>query len=219
MANKRTLPHSSCAMQTLTAHCSLIFTALTHFQPRVILKFSPGGGRGGAVVLSTESQINLDAVKAICSLPDDLYRLRWVSYAYYDIHRRLAKKFGANASWPAFARWSAYTISEALRLDQVNPRLEEALREHSLPERVTGPLVAIQKQLRSLDDGAMPTVLASGTASCSTRLLTRWSASWIGSRPRRKKTPAIGSGTRPASHPSNRRTSSERATSSGCATE
>ena len=114
------------------------------------------------MVLSTENQIDLNTVKAICSLPDDLYRLRWVSYAYYDIHRRLAKKFGANGSWPAFARWSAYTISEALRLDQVNPRLEEALREHSLPERVTGPLVAIQKQLRSLDDGAMPTVLALG---------------------------------------------------------
>lgn len=112
--------------------------------------------------LSTERQINLDAVEAICCLPDDLYRLRWVSYAYYDIADRLAKRFGQNASWPAFARWSAYTIGEALRLDRVNPRLEDALREHSLPERVTGPLVAIQKQLRSLDDGAMPTVLALG---------------------------------------------------------
>src|SRR6476469_6118744 len=89
-----------------------------------------GGWKGRAVVLSTENQINLDAIKAICSLPDDLYRLRWVSYAYYDIHKRLAKKFGANASWPAFARWSAYTISEALRRGQGNPPLTAALRYH-----------------------------------------------------------------------------------------
>jgi hypothetical protein len=149
-------------MQTLAAHRGLAFAALTHFRQRVILAFSPGGERGGAVELSTERPIDLNAVKAICRLPDDLYRLRWVSYAYYDIANRLAVNFGQNASWPAFARWSAYTISEALRLDRVNPRLEEVLREYSLPERVTGPLVAIQRQLRSLDDGAMPTVLALG---------------------------------------------------------
>jgi hypothetical protein len=114
------------------------------------------------VELSTESPINLDAVEAICCLPDDLYRLRWVSYAYHDIAKRLAVGLGENASWPTFARWSAFTISEALRLDQVNPRLEEVLRDHSLPERFTGPLVSIQKQLRNLDDGAMPVVLALG---------------------------------------------------------
>lgn len=102
------------------------------------------------------------AIEAICCLPDDLYRLRWVSYAYYDIARRLATRLGNDATWPAFARWSAYTISEALRLDQVNPRLEEVLREHALPPSVTGPLVAVQRRLRSLDDGAMPTVLALG---------------------------------------------------------
>jgi hypothetical protein len=114
------------------------------------------------VVLSTERPIDLDAVKEICCLPDDLYRLRWVSYAYYDIHKRLARNFGKNASWPAFARWSAYTISEALRLDRPNKRLAEVLRENALPDKVSGPLVAIQRRLRSLDDGAMPVVLALG---------------------------------------------------------
>jgi hypothetical protein len=74
----------------------------------------------------------------------------------------LANGLGENASWPTFAQWSAYTISEALRLDRVNPRLEEVLREHALPPRVTGPLVEMQKRLRRLDDGAMPTVLALG---------------------------------------------------------
>ena len=71
----------------------------------------PSGERGGALELSTERPIDRAAVEAICCLPDDLYRLRWVSYAYHDIATRLAAKLGANATWPAFARWSAYTIS------------------------------------------------------------------------------------------------------------
>ncbi len=112
--------------------------------------------------LSTQGPVDPDAIEAICALPDDLFRLRWISYAYYTIARRLAKGLGANASWPAFARWSAYTISEALRLDEVNPRLEEVLREYALPPKTTAPLVAIQRRLRCLDDGAMPTVLALG---------------------------------------------------------
>jgi len=112
--------------------------------------------------LSTQPSISREAVEAICCLPDDLYRLRWVSYAYHDIAERLAVKLGENASWPAFARWSAYTISEALRLDRINPRLKEVLHDHALPERLAGPLVSIQKQLRNLDDGAMPVVLALG---------------------------------------------------------
>ncbi len=112
--------------------------------------------------LSTERPIDVDAVEAICCLPDDLYRLHWVSYAYNDLSQRLAQGLGENASWPTFARWSAFTIGEALRLDEVNPRLEEVLRECALPASVSGPLVQIQKRLRSLDDGAMPTVLALG---------------------------------------------------------
>ena len=113
--------------------------------------------------LTTESPIDTDAVEAICCLPDDLYRLRWVSYAYYDLSTRLSAKVGENnATWPAFARWSAYTISESLRVDRVNPRLKEVLRQHALPDGVAGPLVEIQKRMRSLDDGAMPTVLALG---------------------------------------------------------
>jgi len=114
------------------------------------------------VELNTSTRITTAAVREICDLKDDLYRLRWVSYAYDDLARRLDPKLGGNASWPAFARWSAFTISEALRLDQVNPRLEDVLRRHALPQRVTGPLVEIQKRLRSLDDGAMPTILALG---------------------------------------------------------
>lgn len=112
--------------------------------------------------LSTELPIDSAAVEAICCLPDDLYRLRWVSFAYSDLAKRLAKKLGENATWPAFARWSAYTISESLRLDRPNPRLEEVLRQYALPAKVVGPLVEIQRKLRSLDDGAMPVVLALG---------------------------------------------------------
>jgi hypothetical protein len=114
------------------------------------------------VALSTERRIDTGAVEEICLLPDDLYRLRWVSYAYHDLSERLAVKLGTNATWPTFARWSAYTISETLRLDRVNPRLEEVLRRHVLPARAVRPLVQIQRKLRSLDDGAMPTVLALG---------------------------------------------------------
>jgi hypothetical protein len=114
------------------------------------------------VGLSTGLPIDTDAVEAICSLPDDLYRLRWVSYAYHDLSKRLGAKLGENATWPSFARWSAYTISESLRIDQVNPRLKELLQLHALPANVVGPLVEIQKKLRSLDDGAMPTVMALG---------------------------------------------------------
>jgi hypothetical protein len=119
------------------------------------------------MTLSTEAAIDADAIESICCLPDDSYRLRWVRYAYHDISERLAGRetsrgLGENASWPTFAQWSAYTISEALRLDRVNPRLEEVLREHALPPKVTGPLVEMQKRMRRLDDGAMPTVLALG---------------------------------------------------------
>ncbi len=117
------------------------------------------------MVLTTSNpdwKIDPDAVQEICCLPDDLYRLRWISYAYWNIDHRLRAKFDSNASWPGFARWSAYTISEALRLDDLNPRLADVLRRYSLPDRVVGPLVQIQRELRALDDGAMPTVLALG---------------------------------------------------------
>ena len=56
--------------------------------------------------LSTEVPIDVDAIEHICCLPDDLYRLRWVSYAYHDISDRLAEGLGRNASWPTFAEWS-----------------------------------------------------------------------------------------------------------------
>ncbi len=114
------------------------------------------------MVLDTSQKIGPDEVEAICSLPDDLFRLRWVTYAYYDISKRLAVGLKDNSPWPTFARWSAFTISEALRLDEVNPRLEEVLRRHALPAAVAEPLVALQQKLRSLDNGAMPTVLALG---------------------------------------------------------
>ena len=125
----------------------------------------PAGSDADARVdLRSDRPIDTNAVETICRLPDDLYRLRWVSYAYYDLSRRLDDKLGSatNATWPAFARWSAYTISEALRLDRPNPRLEEVLKDHMIPEKLVEPLVAVQRRLRSLDDGAMPTVLALG---------------------------------------------------------
>jgi hypothetical protein len=106
--------------------------------------------------------IDTAAVEAICCLPDDLYRLRWVSYAYHDLSKRLTRGLGENASWPSFARWSAYTISESLRVDRVNPRLEQLLQHHALPSRVVKPLLEVQRRLRSLDHGALPTVMALG---------------------------------------------------------
>jgi ER-bound oxygenase mpaB/B'/Rubber oxygenase, catalytic domain len=114
------------------------------------------------VGLSTGTRIDTAAVEAICCLQDDLYRLRWVSYAYHDLSERLTEGLGQNASWPSFARWSAYTISEALRIDRPNPRLEELLAHHALPPKVVRPLVEVQKRMRSLDHGAMPTVMALG---------------------------------------------------------
>ena len=44
------------------------------------------------MVLSTADpnwHVDEHAVEEICCLPDDLYRLRWVSYAYWDIDNRL----------------------------------------------------------------------------------------------------------------------------------
>jgi hypothetical protein len=114
-------------------------------------------------LLDTSRTFDVAAVEAICEIPDDAYRLQWVSYAYYKLAEELSENFGKNnASWPSFARWSAFTIAEALRLDEVNPRLEEVLRQHVLPPRVAHALVEIQRRLRSLDDGAMPAVLALG---------------------------------------------------------
>src|SRR5205085_4421936 len=43
-----------------------------------------------------------------------------------------------------------------------NPRLEALLQHHALPNRVVRPLVEVQKRMRGLDHGAMPTVMALG---------------------------------------------------------
>jgi ER-bound oxygenase mpaB/B'/Rubber oxygenase, catalytic domain len=126
------------------------------------VKGGPVGLDIAGVGLDTERAIDTEMVARICCLPDDLFRLRWVSYAYHNLDERLSVGLGDNASWPAFARWSAYTIGEALRLDEVNPRLEDVLRDHALPARITGPLVRMQRYVRTLDDGAMPRMLALG---------------------------------------------------------
>jgi ER-bound oxygenase mpaB/B'/Rubber oxygenase, catalytic domain len=113
------------------------------------------------VALSTRSRVGTATIEQICSLPDDLYRVRWVEFAYYDLSDQLRPVLGGNASWCTFARWSTYTIGEALRLDQPNARLEAILREDWV-KPFASVLKNIEHRLRNVDRGAIPILLAAG---------------------------------------------------------
>jgi hypothetical protein len=75
--------------------------------------------------LSTTRAVRTDDVEFICKLRDDAYRNRWITYAYWDISRRLRDLIGDNASWCTFSTWSSRTIGESLRLDKATRRIDE----------------------------------------------------------------------------------------------
>ena len=113
--------------------------------------------------LSVRRPIGPDEVREIVGLTDDVYRNHWISYAYFDISRRLHEHIGDNASWCTFSTWSSRMIGQYLRVDEPNPTIEQWLREHPLPlPPLHWALRRFGFWIRTREGGAMPRVLALG---------------------------------------------------------
>jgi hypothetical protein len=111
------------------------------------------------------NQFDTAAIEEICNLDDDVYRNKWITYAYAKISERLRKRTGENnATWFTFARWSSYTVGENLRLDKPSAAFDEFLSRN--PPLGIWPLrsslTRLQLDLRKLSDAAMPRTLAIG---------------------------------------------------------
>ena len=119
--------------------------------------------------LSTERPVDFDAFEAICCLPDDLYRLRWVSYAYHDIDKRFAENLGRTHRGQG-SRGGLRTPS-AKRCERTAPTRGSNKFFASMRCRKVSPRrsYTIQKRLRGLNNGALPPSSRSGIVSCSTR--------------------------------------------------
>ena len=115
------------------------------------------------MVLSVRTPVGPDEVREIVALRDDVYRNHWITYAYFDISRRLHEHIGDNASWCTFSTWSSRLIGQYLRVDEPNPTIEQWLREHPVP---VPPLQWLLRRfgfwIRTREHGAMPRVLALG---------------------------------------------------------
>ena len=77
------------------------------------------------MALSTTRDVRIEDVKEICKLRDDVYRNRWITFAYWSLSQRLRDLIGDNASWCTFSTWSSRTIGESLRLDHATRRIVE----------------------------------------------------------------------------------------------
>lgn len=115
------------------------------------------------MTLSVRRPIGPDEVREIVGLTDDVYRNHWISYAYFDISRRLHEHIGDNASWCTFSTWSSRMIGQYLRVDEPNPTIEQWLRDHPLPvPPVQWALRKFGFWIRTREHGAMPRALALG---------------------------------------------------------
>jgi hypothetical protein len=115
--------------------------------------------------LSTTRDVTTTDVEDICSLRDDAYRNRWITYAYWSISQRLREQLiGNNASWCTFSTWSSRTIGENLRLDKATRRIEELIYDEqtSISPRDHSWLLRLQYQMSTRDNGAAQLALALG---------------------------------------------------------
>src|SRR6266581_3861015 len=80
-----------------------------------------GKHRETDLALTVRRPIGPEEVREIVGLTDDVYRNHWISYAYFDISRRLHAHIGNNASWCTFSTWSSRMSGQYLRVDEPNP--------------------------------------------------------------------------------------------------
>ena len=114
--------------------------------------------------LSTSRPIGVADVEEICQLRDDVYRNRWITFAYWDISRQLRELVGANASWCTFSTWSSRTIGENLRLDKATRRIEELIYDEqtSISVRDHPWVLRLQYRMTTRDNGDAQLALAMG---------------------------------------------------------
>jgi ER-bound oxygenase mpaB/B'/Rubber oxygenase, catalytic domain len=117
------------------------------------------------LALNTNGPISADQVEEICKLRDDVYRNRWITFAYWSISQRLRSLIGQeNASWYTFATWSSRTVGENLRFDKATRRIEELIYDEqtSISPRDHPWLLRLQYRVTTRDDGAAQLALAIG---------------------------------------------------------
>jgi hypothetical protein len=121
-------------------------------------------GRRFDMGLSKSHPIGVADVEEICQLRDDVYRNRWITFAYWDISQQLRKLVGDNASWCTFSTWSSRTIGENLRLDKATRRIEELIYDEqtSISRRDHPWVLRLQYRMTTRDNGDAQLALAMG---------------------------------------------------------
>lgn len=116
------------------------------------------------MALSTNGPVGSAQVEEICKLQDDVYRNRWITFAYWRISQRLHDLIGDNANWCTFSTWSSRTIGENLRLDKATRRIDELIydKQTSISPRDHPWLLRLQYRVTTRDDGAAQRALALG---------------------------------------------------------
>jgi hypothetical protein len=112
--------------------------------------------------LTIDKPVDETMVAEISSLPDELYRNRWITWAYYDLACQIAELTHSRgtANWCTFARWASYTVGENLELEAPTPRLREFFAHyHPMLGPLTGPIAQGQVWYRTRNDRAFPTTL------------------------------------------------------------
>jgi hypothetical protein len=107
----------------------------------------------------------LEDVKEICKLRDDVYRNRWITFAYWSLSQRFRRLIDEDsASWCAFSTWSSRTVGESLRLDKATRYIEELVEddETSVSDSDHKWLLQLQYRLTTRDAGAAQLALAIG---------------------------------------------------------
>lgn len=123
--------------------------------------------------LTMQGELTPERVRTICGLHDDIYRNHWITYAYHRISERMrphvashyredgVPKVVENATWCTFARWSSFTVGEALDPDLPNRRLEQVIDRWPM-RYFKDRLRRLNKDLHLLSDAAMPRTLGIG---------------------------------------------------------
>jgi ER-bound oxygenase mpaB/B'/Rubber oxygenase, catalytic domain len=112
--------------------------------------------------LSTTRPVHKDDVEYICKLKDDVYRNRWITFAYWNISQRLQGLIGDNASWCTFSTWSSRTIGESLRLDKATRRIDELKDDEEVSAPGHPSLLKLRYWVTTRARGAAQLALALG---------------------------------------------------------
>jgi hypothetical protein len=116
------------------------------------------------LAFGTLRDISTADVEEICKLQDDVYRNRWITFAYWKISERLRKLIGDNASWCTFSTWSSRTIGENLRVDKAARKIDELVYDEQMSTSVRDHpwLLRLHYRVVTRDRGAVQLALALG---------------------------------------------------------